>query len=91
VPALFPRLTPYNQGEQWPFSIDRLVFSKEYKSGLWITVLIIIFYLKTHLVHEHKTMTERIWGLVFIASLLIMIDVFYEMNKNKKRILNKEN
>ena len=85
VPALLPRLTPYTSGEQWPFSLDRLIFSKEYKTGLWMTVIIIALYLKTHLLMNHKPMTEQTWSLVLLAAFLVLVDIFYEMNKTKKK------
>ncbi len=85
VPAMIPRLTPYNEGEQWPFSLERLIKSKEYKSLFWITIIIIAFHLKTRLWLEHKPMTHKTWGLVLFATLLIMLDIFYEMNKKKHR------
>ena len=85
VSAMIPRLTPYNEGEKWPFDMQRLIFSKEYKSFVWMTIIIIIFHLKTHLLFDHKAMNERNWGLVLLAALLIMIDVFCEMNKKKTK------
>ena len=45
VPALMPSLKPYSEGEKWPFNLDRLMRSKEYKSIVWVTVLLIAFYL----------------------------------------------
>ena len=84
VPAIIPALVPYNKAEQWPFSLERLIKSKEYKSLVWITAIIIAFYLKTHLILEHKPMTNKTWGLVFLAALLIMVDIYYEITKKKK-------
>lgn len=84
IPAMIPCLTPYTEGEQWPFSLDRLIYSKEYKTIFWITILIIAFHLKTRVLIEHKVMTPKTWFLVFLAGLLIIIDVFYEINKKKK-------
>jgi len=85
VPAMIPCLIPYDNGEQWPFSLQRLIFSKEYKSFVWISVIIIVFYLKNHLILLHKTMTHRTWALVLFAAMLILIDVFLEINKKKKK------
>lgn len=85
VPALIPSLIPYNNGEQWPFNLERLIKSKEYKSFIWITTIIIAFYFKTHLLLEHKPMTEKTWGLVLLAAVLIMLDFFYEITKNKSK------
>jgi protein-S-isoprenylcysteine O-methyltransferase Ste14 len=84
VPAMIPCLTPYTEGEQWPFSLDRLIFSKEYKTIVWITVIIISFHLKTRLWVEGKPMTPKTWGLIALAAGLILIDILYEINKKKK-------
>ncbi len=85
VPAIIPRLTPYTEGEKWPFDMDRLIFSKEYKSLFWITIIIIGFHLKSRILVEQKAMTSNSWGLVLLAAILIMLDVFYEINKKKKK------
>jgi protein-S-isoprenylcysteine O-methyltransferase Ste14 len=85
IHAMIPSLTPYTEGEQWPFDMQRLIFSKEYKTIVWITVLLIAFHLKTRILIEHKAMTGRTWSLVVLAIVLIGIDIFYEMNKKKKK------
>ena len=82
--TLIPRLTPYLQGEKWPFDMQRLIYSKEYKSLFWITVIIIAFHLKGRLFVEHKGMTQHAWGLVLLGAALIMLDIFYELTKKKK-------
>jgi protein-S-isoprenylcysteine O-methyltransferase Ste14 len=84
IPAMVPCLTPYTEGEQWPFSLDRLIYSKEYKTIFWITIIIILFHLKTRILVEHKAMTGKTWSLVVLAGALILIDILYEMNKKKK-------
>ena len=84
VPAIIPRLTPYAEGEKWPFDMDRLIYSKEYKSLFWITVIIIGFHLKSRLLLEHKAMSQNTWGLILLAAALIMLDIFYELTKKKK-------
>ena len=82
VPAMIPwRLIPYTNGEQWPFSLQRLIKSKEHKPVFWIIIILVIFHLKTRLLLEHKAMASKDWGLVLLAALLIMLDIFYEMNK----------
>ncbi len=85
VPSLFPSLIPYTEGEQWHFDLQRLIFSKEYKTIFWITILIITFHLKTRILLEHKPMNERTYGLILFAALLIIIDVVYEILKKKKK------
>jgi protein-S-isoprenylcysteine O-methyltransferase Ste14 len=84
IPAMIPCLTPYTEGEQWPFSLDRLIYSKEYKTIVWITVIIIAFHLKTRLLVEHKGMTGKTYALIALAALMILTDIFYEINKKKK-------
>jgi protein-S-isoprenylcysteine O-methyltransferase Ste14 len=85
VPAMLPSLTPYTDGDQWPFSLERLIKSKEYKSFVWISVIIIAFHLKSRLWLEHKPMSEKTWGLILLAALLIMIDITCEINKKKSK------
>ncbi|MBI3602251.1 MAG: isoprenylcysteine carboxylmethyltransferase family protein [Candidatus Omnitrophica bacterium] len=82
VPAMIPwRLIPYTNGEQWPFNLQRLIKSKEHKPLFWITIILIAFHLKTRLLLEHKAMASKDWSLLFLAALLIGLDISYEMNK----------
>jgi len=83
VPAMVPCLVPYSKGEKWPFSLQRLFTSKEHKTVFWIFILLVVFYLKTHLALEHKPMTEMSWTLSGMALALILLDVAYELNKKK--------
>jgi protein-S-isoprenylcysteine O-methyltransferase Ste14 len=83
VPAMLPTLIPYGEGEKWPFSLQRLIDSKEHKPVFWIIILLIFFHLKSRLFIEHKDMTERTWILIAIAALLILLDIVYELNKKK--------
>jgi len=83
VPAIIPCLVPYSKGEKWPFSLQRLFKSKEHKTVFWIFILLVVFYLKTRLLIEHKSMTEMSWALSGIALALILLDVAYEFNKKK--------
>jgi len=83
VPAMIPCLLPYGKGEKWPFSLQRLFKSKEHKTIFWIFILLVVFYLKTRLLIEHKPMTEMSWTLSGIALALILLDVAYEINKKK--------
>jgi len=86
VPAIIPCLIPYGKGEKWPFSLQRLFKSKEHKTIFWIFILLVVFYLKTRLLIEHKPMTEMSWTLSGIALALILLDVAYEFNKKKFQI-----
>lgn len=83
VPSMIPSLIPYAKGEKWPCSIDRLIFSKEYKSIVWVTVILIIFHLKTRVFIEFKPLTNKSWMLIFLAIGLILTDIVIEMNKKK--------
>jgi protein-S-isoprenylcysteine O-methyltransferase Ste14 len=83
VPAMVPCLVPYNKGEKWPFSLQRLINSKEHKTVFWIFILLVVFYLKTRLALEHKPMTEMSWTLAGAAIALILLDAAYEFNKKK--------
>ena len=78
VPAMVPCLIPYNKGEKWPFNLQRLINSKEHKPVFWIFILLVVFYLKTRLLIEHKPMTEMSWALSGMALALILIDVIYK-------------
>jgi protein-S-isoprenylcysteine O-methyltransferase Ste14 len=81
VPAMVPCLVPYSKGEKWPFSLQRLINSKEHKTVFWIFILLVVFYLKTHLLIKHLPMTEKSWTLSGMALALILLDVAYELNK----------
>ena len=83
VPAMVPYLVPYNKGEKWPFNLQRLINSKEHKPGFWIFILLVVFYLKTRLLIEHKPMTEMSWALSGLAVALILLDIAYEFNKKR--------
>lgn len=83
VPAFFPTLVPYQSKSYWPFSLERLYKSKEHKVVIWITILIIIFHLKSRLFLEGKAMTTRSWMLIGLVAVLILLDILYEATKNK--------
>ena len=83
VPAMIPSLVPYKKGEKWPFSLQRLLNSKEHKPVFWIFILLVVFYLKTRILIEHKDLNNNAWTLVTIALFLVILDVAYEMNKKK--------
>ncbi|MFC1658118.1 methyltransferase family protein [Candidatus Omnitrophota bacterium] len=88
VPALFPRILPYRQGEKWRFSLRRLNKSKEYKLFLWMIILAIAFHLKHELMIERESMDAKIWTLMIIAFILGMIDLFSELLKEKNKLRN---
>jgi len=83
VPAMVPCLVPYKRGEKWPFSMQRLLKSKEHKPVFWIFILLVIFQLKTRILIEHKGFNQDSCFLVIIALILIILDVLYEINKKR--------
>jgi hypothetical protein len=83
VPAMLPCLVAYNKGEKWPFSMQRLINSKEHKPVFWIFILLVVFHLKTRLFIEHRALNDKSWDLITIALFLIILDVAYEFNKKK--------
>lgn len=83
VPAMIPSLVPYNKGEKWPFNLQRLIDSKEHKPVFWIFILLVVFYLKTRILIEHKGLNDHSWSLITIALFLIILDAAYEFNKKK--------
>ncbi len=83
VPAMLPTLNPYPQGEKWPFSLKRLIDSKEHKPFFWVIILMIAFHLKTRLLIEHKSISPKGIFLLGLAAILILLDIIYELNKKK--------
>jgi hypothetical protein len=83
VPALVPTLIPYTDGEKWPFSLQRLIDSKEHKPLFWMIILLVAFELKTRLLLEHKGMSLNAWLLVALCIALILLDILYEFNKKR--------
>jgi protein-S-isoprenylcysteine O-methyltransferase Ste14 len=83
VPAMIPTLNPYAEGEKWPFSLKRLIDSKEHKIFFWMIIILILIHLKSRLLVEHKPATEKTWILVSIVAVLILLDILYEFNKKK--------
>ncbi len=83
VPAMVPCVNAYPHGEKWPFSLQRLIDSKEHKPVFWSIILLILFHLKTRLFIEHHAPTPKTWGLIVLAAGLILLDIVYEANKKK--------
>jgi len=83
VPAMIPSLIPYSKGEKWPFSLQRLINSKEHKPVFWIFILLAAFHIKTRVLIEHKPLTQKSIALLIICSALIILDFIYETNKHK--------
>jgi len=83
VPAMVPCLIPYSKGEKWPFSLSRLIYSREHKPVFWIFILLVVFYLKTHLALEHKPMTQMSWTLSGLVLALILLHITCEFKKKQ--------
>lgn len=79
VPSVLPSPFPYRGGQQWPFSLKRLIKSQEYKPVIWITIAIIIFYLKGKLLVEHKAPDGKMAALIIAALILASIDLTGEI------------
>jgi len=85
VPAFFPAVIPYRQGSRWPFSMERLNRSKEYKLFLWVIIIVIGFSLKKDLVAHHESMDVTKWLWVGVAFSLALIDISTEIHKYFQR------
>jgi protein-S-isoprenylcysteine O-methyltransferase Ste14 len=85
VPAILPTIFPFRAGEKWPFSLERLIRSQEYKLTIWITVLVIVFYLKARLIGEGRGMDVGTWLLLVLAVALGLIDIGSELAKSVRK------
>lgn len=81
VPAFFPTVIPYRKGERWPFSLERLNRSKEYKLFLWIIIIVIGFSIKKDLVVNQEAMDASKWLRIWCALGLALIDIGTEIHK----------
>ena len=72
--AFLPRITPYRSGEKWKMSFERFLRSKEYKTLIWVTVILIGFYFKEE-IPEGEGMSSSVWLAGSIALLLILVDL----------------
>lgn len=86
VPAIFPTIFPYREGEKWSFSFKRLIKSQEYKLFFWMIILTIVFHLKDEFIVEHEAMDAKIWGLIITAFILGILDLTGEFTKWRRRL-----
>lgn len=86
VPAIIPCLVPYSKGEKWPFSLQKLINSKEHKPVFWIFILLVAFHVKTRVLIEHKPLTHKSMALVILSLCLIALDIIYEFNKKRFQV-----
>jgi len=87
VPAVFPKIIHYREGEKWSFSFKRLIKSQEYKTFLWVIIVMIIFHLKDEIMIEHETIDVKILILFIIAFILGMLDFIGEVIRYRKKQL----
>ncbi|MBU1061897.1 MAG: isoprenylcysteine carboxylmethyltransferase family protein [Candidatus Omnitrophica bacterium] len=85
IPAVFPTIFAYREGEKWPFSFKRLFKNHEYKLFLWVIILMIAFHLKDEIMVEHETMDVKILMLLIVAFILGIFDLAGEFIKRKKK------
>lgn len=81
VPAVFPTIFPYKEGEKWGFSSERFFRSQEYKPVLWIAVVVIAFYLKGKFMVENEPLDAGKLWLMAVAVFLVMADISGEIIK----------
>ena len=79
VPAVFPAIFPYREGEKWSFSFKRLIKSQEYKPFLWVMILVIVFHLKEEIMIEREAMDAKICIEFIIVFILGMFDILGEL------------
>jgi len=85
IPAIVPTVFPYREGEKWSFSFKRLIKSHEYKSFLWMIILVIAFHLKDEFLIEHERMDAKIFGLIIIALIFSVSDLIGEFVMRRKK------
>ncbi|MBF0594248.1 MAG: isoprenylcysteine carboxylmethyltransferase family protein [Candidatus Omnitrophica bacterium] len=83
VPSFIPRFTPYNVGERWSFSFERLRRSKEHKIFIWIGVGIVGLYLKEKLMVEKAAFDQSMLALIILAVVLAALDLAEESWRKK--------
>ena len=88
VPIILPAISPYREGEKWPFSFKRLMKSKEYKLFIWVIVMVIAFHLKDEFLVEHERIDTRIIGFIIAAFSLGVVDLISELMKRKDTSAN---
>lgn len=84
VPAMWPALRPYATGEKWPFSLERLWFSREHKVVLWVTIGVIAFYLKKEFLVGHVVFGMKNAGLIILMFVLVLLDVCGEYIRHRQ-------
>jgi len=78
VPSFTPRLTPYENRVEWPFSFERLLRSKEHKVFIWLGVGIILLYLKELCRVQKHASNTMVYVLVMVVLGLALLDLTEE-------------
>ena len=84
VPSFIPRLTPYEKRVEWPFSLERLLRSKEHKIFIWLGVGIILSHLKEICWIEKLAPDARVYSLMALAVSLAMLDLAEEYWRKRR-------
>jgi len=84
VPRLFPKIPPYAK-RVGTWSWQGIAASKEWKTCIWVTVLLIALYFREEVIQEHDFLTAHVWrkqiALLVVALLLMTIDLVAELSK----------
>jgi protein-S-isoprenylcysteine O-methyltransferase Ste14 len=85
VPAMWPTFCPYAAGEKWPFSFERLWYSREHKVVIWMSIIVIAFHLKEEFMVEGEKADVKILVLIIAACLLGLLDVTGEYVRSRRK------
>jgi len=88
VPGWLPTLRPFRNGHgSW--SWQGIVASQEWKTAIWVTVLLITLYFWEELIQEHERLFHRRaplqLTLLALLAVLILSDVVYEMIRRRAK------
>lgn len=84
VPAFWPAILPYREGEKWPYSFKRFLRSQEYKLTIWIMIIVIFFHVKEKITIRHEEIDATILWFIAAALFLAAIDITSEIFKWKR-------
>ncbi len=90
IPAIFPTIFPYQEGEKWPFSFKCLIKSQEYKTFFWVIIFVIIFYLKEEMMIEREPIDAKTLTLFMVVFIFVIIDLISEIIRRKKKQLEQQ-
>lgn len=84
VPAFIFRIISYKGESRWPWDFSRYFKSQEYKLFIWSVILIIVFHFKEEFLIEKEKVIVKHVILMFIAGLLISMDLAGEYLRKRK-------